>query len=601
MGLHPAQQVVGPPAPVADTPWSRKIALIGAVAFFLSAIVLLLIARFNGVDANVLPFIQKAVEPSLYLHDFYIRHSVIAHSSVLLDWARLAHIDLSAPAWVVCNYLFFTIISGWAVGLILRDIFRIEDRYTILLLLTVLVFADAKLFAYNKSSWIDEHLFSFAAAATSLRFWALYFLVRGNFAACGLVVIVIMAVSVKVGWFIWLAATLVMLSERQHRPLPWGLMLAALVSPAWALLTSQAGAQPPGTVGALFDILRSLHPLEDNPFRTALPSWLLFSASLPCVWWRLDRCFARPEAARIRAIVLLSVVVFLVGGFYLTVFYRVIPIPMVILLSPTRAMEIYAFLAYAIAAVSVLSAKSLDGITKTGLLIALCLLKVTPGREIWVLAAAAVALMACACHLATMRWHGLSRRIGNLQCSLALSVFCFLAGIVLAGNLSHLRTQYAYRGEFGFVPSDIDPDTWKFLRANHNIVAARPVAIIARYRGDVAVEPSWNLYAKLSGVYADPYYLPSLALVEEQQRRNVTVDSIVTAIGQSRAVSDSLRQQIMGYHAAVLVPESLSWAFPRWKICSQGYGWVELLPDESVRSGAPSACFVHPSRHEVAL
>lgn len=574
-----------------DMPLWRKIVFSGSVAFFLAAIVLLLIARFTAVDPVVLPFIQKAADPALYLHDLSIQHSVVAHSSVLLDWARITHIDLSAPAWVVFDYLIFTFISGRAVWLILKDIFKIEDRLTLLLLLTLLVFADAKLFALNKSSWISEHMFSFAAVAISLRFWALYFLVRGNFLACGLIVVAIMAVSVKVGWFIWLAAALVMLIERQLRPLPWGLMFAALLWPGWVFLTSYAGAQPPGTVRALFDILRSLHPLEDNPFRAALPSWFLLCLSLPYVWWRLDRCFARPEAARIRAIILLSVAVFLVGGLYLTVGYRIIPIPMAILLSPMRAMEVYSFLAYAIAIVSVLSAKSLDGITKTGLLVALCLLKVTFGHQIWVFAAMGAALMAYVCHLAAMRWRTLSRlsqRVSILECSLAMSMFCFLSGIVFADNLTHLRTQYADRRGFGFVPSDIDPGMWRFLLAHHNVVAARPVAIITRYRGEVAVEPQWNLYSKLSGVYADPYYLPNLALVEEQQRRNATVDSIAACIEQSRAISESLRRQMIGYRAAVLVPGSLSWAFPGWTIGSRGDGWVELLPDQGARTAAQS-------------
>jgi len=582
MALHPAQRVAGPAAPMTAMSVSRKLVRNGSAVFFLAAIVLLMIARFNAVDPVVLPFMQRAVDPSLYAHDFYIRHSVVAHSSVLLDWARLTHVDLSAPALVVFDYLLFTFISGWAVWLILRDIFRIDDRLTILLLLTLLAFADAKLFAYNKSSWIEEHLFSFAAVAISLRFWALYFLVRGNFVACGVVVMAIMAVSVKVGWFIWLAAALVMLIERQRRLLPWGLMFAALALPGWTFLTSYAGTQPPGTVGALFDTLRGLHPLEDNPFSALLPSWLLLTFSLPYVWWRLGLCLAPPEAGRVRAIILLSAAVFLGGGLYLTVFYRIMPLPMVILLSPARAMEVYSFLAYAIAIVSVVTAEKIDGITKAGLLAALCLLKITGGHEIWILGAMGTALMACAWHLAATRWRALPRRVGMLECSLALSLFCFLAGIVFAGNLTHQRTQYVYRGQFGFVPSDIDPGMWKFLRADRRVAAAGPVAIIAKYRGDVAVEPNWNLYSRLSGVYADAYYLPDLPLVEEQQRRNATVDSIVASIRQSRAVSGGLRRQMMGYHAAVLVPGTLSWAFPGWPICSRGNGWVELLPDEGV-------------------
>lgn len=538
------------------------------IAAYVLAILLIFIARFNGINDVIHPFLQRAVDPSLYALSPHIGRSLVPGSSVLFDLIGRFRLDLTQPLFILPLYALTCLLSGIAVDRISRHIFLISDPLLRLFILFATLFADGKLINLNKSSWILDHNFSFTFVAASLRFWFIYAFLRGRLLAMSLILVPINILSFKVGWPLTLMAAALLAWRRDRSLRHWGMLALSLVAPAMAALQAPA-AMSASEAAQIFDILGSIHASEDNPFLGPPLQWLLFP--LGCAWaWRLTGGYSPETGDRMRIAVLMSLLIFVLGGIVLTIDVAPLKLPLAVLLSPARALETASFLIYMLVLVHVLTAPGLNRPQRCALLLSLMLLKLTPGY-VWVVLSALLLLTA-----ALMRWPRFAQLDRNVDPAGALAAMAILApviGIFFAFNLAGNRAQQNYDRVIGFYDHRIPGEAVAMLRA---IAAEKPDRLlIFGTAGQPGGASHWNALARKSGIDGDPYYLPRLDDIRRQQADNALYDHVQTGLAAGRiapALSDALARQSV----SLLLPAASGAAMPGWHISRRYGSWVEM-------------------------
>ena len=316
-----------------------------AVALLVIVLGLFLIEHFHGIFPNLMPAFQSLVDPTLYAFDPAVQNALIGRGSVLFSVVGFLGIDVTVPVVNVAFYLVTAALGAAAVVLINRHVFSVRGLLPHLLLLALLLLADDKPILYLKTSWLIRHAFTVTMVATALRLFVLYFMLRRNYWPAVACVAILLAVSVKSGWMIWLILAVVIALDRPAR---WPVLLAALaLALVYPLL--QALALPHGFDAGFnreaFETLALAHPEEDNPFRIGPFAMIAALAAGAASLWlaaRLDTTPSGQLTRVVRVTLALSAVVFIGGGLYITWGYRLLPVPAAVLLSPVRAMEVAA-------------------------------------------------------------------------------------------------------------------------------------------------------------------------------------------------------------------------------------------------------------------
>lgn len=538
------------------------------IAAYGLAIALLVIARFNGINDVIHPFLQRAVDPSLYALSPAIRHSLVPGSSFLFGLIDRFHLDLTHPAFILPIYAVTCLLSGIAVDRISRDVFQQIEAPPRLFILFAALFADGKLINLNKSSWVLDHNFSFTFLAASLRFWFLHAFLSGRVLAMSLLLIPINILSFKVGWPITLMAMALLAWRREGSPLAWGALALSMVAPVVAALHAPIAA-PASEAARIFDIVNALHASEDNPFLGPPLQWLLFP--LGCVWaWRLTDGYAPDSRDAFRIGILLSLLVFLAGGLLLSVSIPYFRLPLLVLLSPARALETASLLIYLLVLVRVLTIPGVGTAQRCTLLMSVMILKLTPSH-VWVLLSLGFLLLA-----ALLRSPKLARLDRGTDPAGAIAAFAILApviGIFFASNLAGNRAQQRYDPIIGFYDHRIPADAVAMLRA---IAMERPDRLILfGAAGQPGAASHWNNLARKSGIDGDPYYLPRLTDILRQQADNELNDKVQAGL-VSGHVDLALSTTLARRGVSLVLPVKFMGAVPDWHVVHRYGSWVEL-------------------------
>ena len=556
-----------------------------AIALLAIGMALLLFARFNSINGVIHPYLQRAVDPDLYALDVFINKAVIKNSSILFDLLDYLVIDLTNPVFIIASYVVISGLAGAAILLLLKNVFSVQDLPLRLALLFALIFADAKLVILNKAGWILEHNFSLSFVACALRLWFLYFALSRNFLAMAIVLIPINLIAIKVGWPLVGFAVLLLVQARHRSLLTWAMLVLSLVVPAVTALQTQV-ALAPEERAAIFDIIKLSHPHEDNPFAGPLLQYPLYLGGTALAWFLAGRIEPK-VAAPIRAILLASLLIFVLGGIYLEYLSAIFPVPMAVLLSPARALELAGFVIYLLLLLWTARTPLLAGIERGVAMLALILLKLTPDYK-WVVLALALALAAIALRILRGAWEKRGKTwpldIRGMSLPLGLGLLAPLIGIFFAFNLSGLRTVYRYDSLLGFYDAATPADAMPMLRAVAAEKADRRIIFVWQAKG--LSKGPWSLQVRKSGISGDPYYLARLNDIREQAIANAVEDKLFEGLRRGH-VSAEVARALAAYRVTLIIPAGLASAVAGWRT-ARAYGpWLEMAPPSQPSRPAP--------------
>jgi hypothetical protein len=547
-----------------------------AIILLAAGIALLLFARFNSINGVIHPYLQRAVDPNLYALDVFINKAVIKNSSILFNLLDYLAIDLTNPVFIISSYVLISIVAGAAVDRLLKSVFSVRELPLRMALLFALIFADAKFVILNKAGWILEHNFSLSFIGCALRLWFLYFALSRNFLAMAVVLIPINLVAIKVGWPLVGFAVLLLLQARHRSPLTWAMLILSLVVPVISALQTQ-GALAAGERAAIFEIFKLSHPFEDNPFAGPLLQYPLYLGGTALAWLLVGRIEPR-VAAPVRTILLASLLIFLGGGFYLEYLSAFFPVPMAVLLSPARALELSGFVIYLVLLLWVARTTFLVGLERGVAMLGLLLLKLTPDYK-WVVIGLALALAAVG--LRALRW-AIEKRGGTwpldipgMSLPLGLALLAPLIGIFFAFNLSGQRTVYRYDPLLGFYDAATPADALPMLRAVAAEKADRRIIFASASRG--VSKAAWSMQARKSGIAGDPYYLSRLSDIREQAAANAVEERLFEGLRRGRVDAD-VAHALAAYRATLIIPSSLASAVAGWRVARLYGNWREVAP-----------------------
>ena len=575
------------------------------VALLAIVLALLLLERFHGIFPNLIHVLQRAADPALYPFDPAIRNSLLGHSSVLIRLAAALDLDLTLPVANVIAYLVIAALGIGAALLIQRDVFAVRGALFQMLLLALLVFGDDKTITDLKISFLAPHPFSITMVAVVVRLYALYFLLTRRYGPAVACEALLMAISVKTGWLLWLVLALVIAADRPRRM--W--LLFAGLAGALAYPLFQAAQLSQGfdlsQARHVFDVVANAYATEDNPFRIGLPAILATAAACGAAWWLAPRIGAgdADHLSRVtRITVIVSVLVFVAGGLYITFGYRFLAIPALVLLSPARAMEVQSYLFYMLAIVWILRHPSLDNLSRALFLCALALLRMhSHGLGIFIPAAGALAVVGLAWQALCPRVPALAALTGRFVTRegmvLVVTLFFFSALAYFFTNPNRVRDSIDYDSRLGFVEHGV-PDTARVMLAALRAAPDRgPTAFIAQQRDGIWGEPRygyWNGLARISGLSGELYYLTHApATWREVKDRNRAMTTQLDHLNAQGDTSDTAaRAGFATYRAMAIMPESAAARLPGWVRCQSWPGWVALAPDPATArlracAGAP--------------
>lgn len=557
--------------------WARVAVPAGTAGLLILAIGMMLAARFQNVNPVVLPFLQRAADPSLYAQDVYVSAAIVARSSPIFFLLEVLRFDMTAPVAVIATYLAAASVAGWGIWRILTRPLGVTRPLLALMLLFLAIFADFKLVEFNKGGWIFEHNLSLTMLAAAGRVWFLYALLTWRPVLMAAVLIPINLFAFKVGWPLVLIAGALLLWKRERSPLPWGLFAVAMIAPVWAALT-QSARLPIEEARAVLDVLKSAYASEDDPFAVSWMSKALFATALGFLWFR-GPSYGAAVGFGLRAIVIVSAAIFLGGGLYFALSQWLPPVPAIVLLSPARALETAGLAAYLLALVEVVRAPALKTPEKVPLLLSLTVLKVTPDLT-WVVLATLLALAAGAVWLARRgleaRWPLVARLADGLSLSGLIGLAAPLMASIFLFNLAGARTVQTYDSGLGFRDAAIPHGAADMLQTIRE--EGRDRRLIFLQAGSEGWRAQrWNALARTSGLGGDPYYLPRYALMERQTRRNDLIETLAQEAGTGRLSSETAAQ-LSACHVNVVAPRAEGAAFAGWTVVGRYGDWVELAP-----------------------
>lgn len=552
----------------------------GTVTLLALGMAMMLAARFQNVNAVVLPFLQRAADPALYAQDIYVSTAIVGRSSPVFAFLEVLRFDITVPLGVIVSYVAASALAGWGVWRILTGPLGVRAPLTAFALLFLAIFADFKLVEFNKGSWIFEHNFSLTMLAAAGRVWFLYGLLTWRPTLMAAVLIPINLLAFKVGWPLVLIAGAVLLWRRERSLSAWGLLAASMIVPVWTALT-QSARLPAEEARAVLEVLKTAYTREDDPFAVSWASKALLAAGLGLVWFRAPS-YGPAVGFGLRWIVLITVAIAIGGGIYFAMSDWLPPVPAVVLLSPARALETAGLVAYLLALVEVIRARALGTTEKVPLLLSLAVLKVTPDLT-WVILAALLALSAVATWIVRRwlegRWPVFRRLAEGISLTGLIALAAPLMAAVFLFNLAGVRSVQTYDPSLGFRDNAISPEAADMLQSVRAETQDRRLVFL-QFNSQGWSVARWNALARKSGLGGDPYYLPRLVLMERQAQQNDLIRSLSVEVGTGK-VSPETTAQLSTCHANVIAPRSAQAVLAEWFVVRRYGDWVELMPPKA--------------------
>lgn len=559
---------------------TRVLVRSGTVTLLALGMAMMLAARFQNVNAVVLPFLQRAADPALYAQDIYVSTAIVGRSSPIFALLEALRFDITVPLGVIVSYVAASALAGWGVWRILTGPLGVRAPLTAFALLFLAIFADFKLVEFNKGSWIFEHNFSLTMLAAAGRVWFVYALLTWRPTLMAAVLIPINMLAFKVGWPLVLIAGAVLLWRRERSLSAWGLLAASMIIPVWTALT-QSARLPTEEARAVLEVLKTAYTREDDPFAISWVSKALLVAGVGLVWFR-GPSYGPAVGLGLRWIVLVTVAIVIGGGIYFALSDWLPPVPAIVLLSPARALETAGLVAYLLALVEVIRAKALGTTEKVPLLLSLAVLKVTPDLT-WVFLAALLALSAFAIWMVRCwlegRWPVFRRLAEGLSLTGLIALAAPLMAAVFLFNLAGVRSVQAYDPGLGFRDNTISPEAADMLQSVRAETQDRRLVFL-QFNSQGWSVARWNALARKSGLGGDPYYLPRLTLMERQAEQNDLIRSLSVEVGTGQ-VSPETTAQLSACHANVIAPRSAQAALGEWFVVRRYGDWVELTPPKA--------------------
>lgn len=548
---------------------------IAAASLIVVALLLAILERMQFVHDSILPFLQRAGDPDLYRLSFAIPRSVVPQASPVFDLLAMWRIDLATPWFTAPAYWLTTLVAGYLVWCILRDVAKLDNPVERLAVVFALGFADAKFVEFALVGWISQHNFTFTMVAGALRLWFLYAMLLGRFRLAVGILIVISLLTFKIGWPLLGFLGLILLWERNRDPMVWLGLLVSVIAPLAAALETQVSLSADEALSVFTD-LRIQHGAEDNPFANRWPAFLLFAAAMAAGWSLAPRLLESTVAARVRIVILASIGVFVAGGAYIQANGFGHPIPAVILLSPARAVEAAIALVYMLLLLWVIRHPALAQLEKVALFAALIVLKVQPGGKLIAVTLAVTVAVALG-WLVRQKVPLLKRlvQIGDrVPLGLLLSLPCLAISLVLLAGTQGARVRID--PALGFVPASDASSAMPMLRA---IRAEQGDRLILFDRGpnDANLGNGWNYLTRKSALHYDLYYLRRAADIAEQKRRDAISRAVLSGLAAG-SVSAQARQDLRDLGVTVVTERSKLSALAGWQVVAEHGTWVELQP-----------------------
>ena len=417
-------------------------------------------------------------------------------------------------------------------------------------------------------------------------FWP--FCLRGARSWSAALLIPINVFSFKVGWPVTGFIILALLGWRNFSLVAWGLVAASRWRPAGRRFIPSVLA--PEDTAFMFSTLNSLNPIEDNPFAGPPPQIVLFVGGLAFAFWRLTQA-PRRLVTPIGSVLAGSAVICVAGGLYLTLGGPLVRVPVAVLLSPARAMELASLLIYLLVVLWIARTPILGGVDRTVLMLAVMMLRGYSGWPLDFLARGPRPSRVCACRR-PCAVRGAARRPSRLRRRPFRSDFSeFALGrgadrLVLRHERVGTANSLSARSGYWISDSRLSGDTVSMLKS----IAVQPEdrrILFVVPQGDWT-SVGWNTLVRKSGIRGDLYYLPAPNEVRAQAAKNATAGRIVDGL-RSGQVGPADAAAFACLQATLVVPSAALAALPGWELAKDFGAWKELRPP--VAEGSAGCAF----------
>ncbi|HEY9215755.1 MAG TPA: hypothetical protein VIQ29_23225, partial [Ancylobacter sp.] len=418
---------------------------------------------------------------------------------------------------------------------------------------------------------------SFSLVASALRIWFLYFLLTGRLVWMCLTLVPINFLAFKVGWLPTLVAAIVLL-RHSRSPAAWGLLIASLIAPV-SLAFSALAAVGPDDARQMIELFLSIYGTEDNPFGGHIVSFLLYPAGAVFLWWRAPIDFDGQATFRIRALLLMSGLVYVFGGLYLSGLYRYLPVPGLVLLSPARALELSGLLIYFVLLAWIVRTDLLWMPERVLLFLAALILRV-PSELKWVVIPAGLVVLCLILRAAGLllrrRYDRLPDFGGAAGFTLAVGLFSPIPAVIFGLNVSGKRATLLMDPVIGIYSSSIPAGVVADLRILAEDRPDRIIVFTEEYRGKLQASPL-NHFAKKSDLGGNPYYLSTMADINVLKDRSDLKARIISSLNAGELSPEDMNR-MKELNVSVVVPENYENTINFMKTIKKYGSMVEMVP-----------------------
>lgn len=532
---------------------SSKLSYISGVILIIASAIVIMCSRFRELSDPIVPFVQKALDPSLYQNDFYVRNSIINSSSYIYDIIEFFSVNIIDNYFVIVVYLLSVVVSGIAVWLIFSGPLDLRYWYLRVVVLFAAMFSNDKLIFQNDNSWAPDRFMSFSLVASALRIWFLYFLLTGRLVWMCLTLVPINFLAFKVGWLPTLVAAIILL-RHSRSPAAWGPLVASLIAPV-ILAFSALAAVGPDDARQMIELFLSIYGTEDNPFGGHIVSFLLYPAGAVFLWWRAPIDFDGQATFRVRALLLVSGLVYVFGGLYLSGLYRYLPVPGLVLLSPARALELSGLLIYFVLLAWIVRTDLLWMPERVLLFLAALILRV-PSELKWIVIPAGLVVLCLILRAAGLLLRRKYDRLpdfgGAAGFTLALGLFAPIPAVIFGLNVSGKRATLLMDPVIGIYSSSIPAGVVADLCILAEDRSDRIIVFTEEYRGKLQAS-SLNHYAKKSDLGGNPYYLSTMTDINVLKDRSDLKTRIISSLNAGELSPDDMNR-MKELNVSVVVP-----------------------------------------------
>ena len=309
--------------------------------FLLFFLIFLLIffKNYSGSNKSVEIFLwEKHYGIAKYELDYFLNKTFFDKISIIYKLFGKLNINLSNDNIGFLVYIFFSFISAFFTFKIIKEHFDVDDKNEILIILIALAFSQSLFLIGNKSSWITNHAATQTFFSMSLKTLLIYSLLSKRIIALSFVSTLMLLIGIKSAWFVIGLSIVFSLISFKIKEYYW------IIFPVITLIFLKIISPEIDTSNNKIFFENIL--LRDN-LETAFhlqPSINIFLLifSFPVYYYLIKKIEVKKDLKKFLELTLIfSFANFLFFYVYAKYGINIFPEPRILVLSGTRAMELY--------------------------------------------------------------------------------------------------------------------------------------------------------------------------------------------------------------------------------------------------------------------